>query len=190
MKNRVLRAILLLFIAGNIFAQNKKPITISDVTAAGKLDGSRYTNSFFKLEIIPNSATFQLNPFVNTAGGRARLVQVFSNTTDWESKYTFAVLADSLTKYPELQSLTQYVRSVRHQLEKQGLPTIREEFPISIGGVQFVGAIVQEQIPSGQKYYRGFYSTFRGGFILSFDVEASSQDKVNSLVTQIVQFKK
>jgi len=136
---------------------------------------------------MPN-ATFQLNPLVNAAGERARLLQVLAKPVKWEDTYTFAVLADSLNKYPQLQSPAQYVRSVRHQLEKGGLLTVREEFPISIGAIQFTGTILQESVPAGRKYYRGMYSTFCNGYILSFDAEAASEDKLNELVARIVTF--
>lgn len=79
-------------------------------------------------------------------------------------------------------------RSVRHQLEKEGLPTVHEEFPISIGGVQFTGAILQEHLPSGQTYYRGMFSIFRNGYILSFDAEAMldwDSDQIISTQSQI-----
>jgi hypothetical protein len=65
---------------------------------------------------------------------------------------------------------------------------VRDEFPISIGGTTFAGAILEERDPSGRKYYRGLYSTFRNGYILSFDVEAASDNRLNELVTSVVKF--
>ena len=82
------------------------------------------------------------------------------------------------------------MRSVRHQLEKEGPPTVREEFPITIDGVEFTGAILEEHVPAGRKYYRGLYSTLRNGYILTFDAEASSEVKLNELVTRVVRFTK
>jgi hypothetical protein len=60
--------------------------------------------------------------------------------------------------------------------------------PIIIGGVQFTGAILQEQASNERKYFRGMYATFRNGYILSFDAEASSDARLNQLVAQIVKF--
>ena len=162
--------------------------SISTVIAAGTVDGSRYTNPYFKLTIDAPNATLALNPLVSPVGARARLLQVQSKQAEWNDRYTFAVLADTLTEYPQLQSPAQYVRSVRHQLEKGGMPTVREEFQITIAGVGFTGAVLQEQVPSGQKYYRGLYTTFRSGYILSFDVEAPSEDKLNQVVSRLVRF--
>ncbi len=172
-----------------VAAQSKKPTDISAVAASGTVSGNRYMNSFFGLSVDAPNATLQLNPLVNTDGERARLMQALVKPAEWEDTYTFAVLADSLSKYPQLQSLTQYVRSVRHQLEREGLASVREEFPITIGGVRFTGAILEEHVPAGRKYYRGMYSTFRNAYILSFDAEAASEDKVNELVTKIVKLK-
>ena len=115
---------------------------------------------------------------------------MLAKPTKWEGTYSFAVLADFQSRYPQLQSPAQYVRSVRHQLEKEGLPTVRGEFPVAIGGVQFTGAIVQEHVPAGRKYCRGIYATFPNGFILSFDAEAATEEKLNELVTRIVTFRK
>jgi protein TonB len=73
-------------------------------------------------------------------------------------------------------------------MEKQGLPTVREEFPIDISGVPFTGAVVREQTSDGQKYFRGFYSTSRRGYLLSFDVEGPSETAPNDLVRKLVHF--
>lgn len=51
------------------------------------------------------------------------------------------------------------------------------------------GAILQKQ-QEGRKYYRGVYATFRNGYILSFDAEAASEDKLNKLLAGIVSFAK
>jgi hypothetical protein len=139
------------------------------------------------LTVDAPNATLELNPSVNATFDRARLLQVLAKPTTFEDTYTFGVLADSLARNENLESPAQCVRSVRHQL---GLPTVREEFPIVIAGVQFTGAIVQEQVPNGRKYYRGFYATFRNGYILSFDAEASSEAKLSELVARIVKFGK
>ena len=155
------------------------------------MKGDRYINSFFKLVIYAPNANLRLNPLVNAAGRRARLVQALSKDQSWGETYAFAVLAVSRADYPNLKSLTRYVRSVRHSLERvDGLPLVRKEFPVRIAGIQFVGAIVEEHVPSGRKYYRGFYSTFRDGYILSFDAEAASVEKLTKLLQRTVTFSK
>lgn len=187
--NRVLVTVVL--VAASITAaESTKTPDISTVASAGKVADGKYTNSFFKLTVAAPDATLELNPLVNKEGGRARLVQVLAKQTTFENTYTIAVLADTLAKYPQLQFPALYVRSVRHQLERDGLTTVREEFPITISGVEFTGAILEEHTPQGRKYYRGMYSAFRDGFILSFDVEAASPEKVNELLVRVVSLAK
>ncbi len=188
--NRALVNVVLLAASITVAAQSKKVPDILTVASAGAVADGKYTNSFFRLTLAAPNATIELNPLVNKEGGRARLVQVLVKQTTFDNTYTFAVLADTLAKYPQLQSPAHYVRSVRHQLEREGLPTVREEFPITISGVEFTGAILEERVPEGRKYYRGMYAAFRDGFILSFDVEAASPEKVNELVVRFVTLAK
>jgi hypothetical protein len=80
-------------------------------------------------------------------------------------------------------------------VEKLYLPELGEncsasEFPITFSGVEFTGAILEEHVPQGRKYYRGMYSAFRDGFILSFDAEAASPEKVNELGVRVVSLAK
>ncbi len=187
-KSIIMAGLLTVGLVAISLAKTKKSGDISTVAAAGAVTGSRYTNPYFKLAVDAPNATLSLNPLGHTAGERARLLQVLPKQTKWDDTYTFAVLADKLTNYPQSQSPARYVRYIRQQLEKEGLPTVREEFPISIAGVEFTGAILQEAVPSGRKYYRGIYSTFRSGYILSFDVEATSEDKLNEVVSRLVGF--
>jgi hypothetical protein len=187
MKSKKAGILLIVALTTGLVAQSKTP-GISAVARSGSITGNRYTNSFFSLSAETPEATFTLNPTINAQADSARLVQVIGKPTDWDNTFTFAILADSLARYPQLQSSTQYVRSVRHILEKQGLPTVKEEFPIMIGGLPFTGTILEEHVDNGKKYYRGLYATFLRGYILSFDAEASSQDKVNGLVQRIVKF--
>jgi hypothetical protein len=183
MRRAILLATLISGLLGTIHAQTETNANISAVAGAGAVTAYRYSNSFFRLTVNVPDATLQLNPLVSAPAERARLVQILSKQATWEDTYTFGVLADSLTRYPQLNSPAQYVRSVRHQLEKEGMPTVREEFTIGVSEAEFTGAILQEQVQSGRKYYRGIYATFRNGYILSFDVEASSPEKLNALVT-------
>jgi hypothetical protein len=171
-------------------AQTKPGADITSVATSGTVSGNRYVNSFFGVTIEAPEATFQLNPLLNSGGQRARLLQVLSKRGDWADTFTLAVLADSLRNYPTLQSPERYVRSVRHQLEREGLSTVREDFPITISGVQFAGVVVQEQAASGRKYYRGTFATFRQGYVLSLDVEAASPEQLNVLVSRLVTFGK
>jgi len=186
MNRAIVRVVLVAAAISHVAAQQDKAPDISKVASSGAIAEGKYSNSFFRLTVAAPNATLELNPLVNKGGGRARLVQILAKQTTFENTYTLAVLADTLAKYPQLQSPAQYVRSVRHQLEGEGLPTVREEFPIAISGVDFTGAILEEHVPEGRKYYRGMYSAFLDGFILSFDVEAASPENVNDLFVRSV----
>jgi hypothetical protein len=184
-------AVWLLVLVAVCNAQTPRQNDISTVTGAGAVSENQYTNSFFKLTIDAPDATLELNPLVNTAGAGqyAHLVKILSKPTNWDNMYTFAVMAEPLAPNPQIESPSQYVRSIRHMLERQGLATVRQEFPITIADVKFSGAVLQDKVPSGRKYYRGIYTTFRYAYILTFDVEAASEDKLNNLLNRLVEMK-
>lgn len=165
-----------------------KPPDISAVVAAGKVSGERYTNSFFRITLDAPHGQITLAPVVNTAASRARLIHVLASTGDFDQRYSLALLADLLQPSPLLRSPSDYVRGVRLQLEKQGFVTIRDEFPIEISKVAFTGAVMEGHTPDGHKLYRGLYTTFRSGYILSLDVWANSEAHLNDLVASLVHF--
>jgi hypothetical protein len=170
-------------------AQIKHSADISAVAAAGDVTDGGYTNSYLNLRVDAPNATLQLNPIVNVKGQYARLLQVEAKPSTWEQTFTLSVSADSLTVNPQVTSAVQYVRSVRHQLEREGLPTVREEFPITIAGVQFTGAVLEQQA-QGRKYYRGIYATFRNSYVVTLDATAPSPEQLDKLVTRTVTFTK
>ena len=188
MKSPTVGILLVLLVSVVCMAQATKFVGISDVAAAGAVDKDTYVNSFLKLSVYAPNAALKLNPVITQTAQRARLLEVLAEHRSWNDTYTFAVIADLLAVNPLTKSPGDYVRTVRQSLERQGSPTVQPEFPVTIGGVQFTGAVLQEQVPSGQKYYHGIYTTFRKGYILSFDVEAPSQDKLSELVNQLVKF--
>ena len=192
MKSALLGLVLVLGTLAGVSVRSQNTVSISSVASSGAISENRYINSCFNLTVDAPTATLQLSPAVNTTGQYARLVQVLSDKATWENTYTLAVNAEPLTnlaRFPDTPP-ARYVRSVRHQLEKEGLLTVREEFPISIGGEEFTGAVLQVQEENGRKHYRGIYTTFRKGYILSIDAEASSEAKLSEIVTRMVKFGK
>jgi hypothetical protein len=161
---------------------------ISSVIAAGKFISNRYQNDYLGLVFIAEGGHVKAGSVTNVAGKRARLVEALSDSGEPDSSYSFSILVDSLANYPQMKSSAQYVRSVRHSLEKEGLQTIREEFPIEISGMPFTGAIME--VPGRQvPYFRGLYSTFTGGYVVSFDLTAQKKDVIEKLASSLVQFK-
>jgi len=186
-RTAVLIIFVLLFVCAAA-AQNAKAIDISALADAGRISGDKYANPILGITIVAPNGTLEANPLVNKEAGRARLLQILSKSGNTDDTYTFAVLADTVARYSQLHSPAQYVRSVRHQMESAGYVTVREEFPIEIGGLHFTGAILREATPSGRAHVRGMYTTFRDGLIISFDAEAATEDKLNQLVERLVTF--
>jgi hypothetical protein len=175
------------FLATTTRAQN--PIKgISAVFSEGKVSGGQYKNDYFGLTLTPANAEFTQGAFVSSEGKRARLVDARLNGKNWEEKYSIAILADALSANPLVHSPTQYVRSVRHQLEREGMATVQEETSIEISGLKFVQATmkVTEQ---GRIHYQGMYTTFLNGYIFSLQVEAPTPERLNQIVLSMVKFK-
>jgi hypothetical protein len=80
-----------------------------------------------------------------------------------------------------------YVRSVRQQLEKEGLPTEREEFPTKISGIEFVGAVLRVPETPNSGYCRGIYTTFRSGYSLSFEVHGRGEERIKQVLVSAVK---
>ena len=161
---------------------------INSVIAAGKVTTNQYRNDFFGLSVTAKDGVINAPTFVNVDAQRARLSDVSSSVKEADNRYSVGVLADSLAKNPLIHSPEQYIRAVRHQLEKERLETVRQEFPIEVSGIPFVGAVMKANT-RGQIFFRGLYGTFLNGYILSFDVKAVSPERVQELVSSMIQFK-
>jgi hypothetical protein len=98
-----------------------------------------------------------------------------------------AVLADLQAANPEVHSAGQYVRIVRHQFEKDGMVIEKPESEVEVSGVPFMYAILKVSDGAGG-HYRGIYSTFLDGYILSIDVSAATPEKIAELVQREVKF--
>ncbi len=160
---------------------------ISAVLAAGKLDGDVYRNSYFGITLSAPKAKFTVPSVVDVAGKRARLVDAVYDSGDGGLNYTISILADSRERYPVNMPVGVYVRSVRHQLEREGLLTAREEFSTVVSGVPFAGAILK--VPKGPNfgYLRGIYSTFMNGYIVSIDVQGRNEERINKTLSSLVR---
>jgi TonB family protein len=191
LRNARFRWILWIAVAG--FACAQQPITsnadLARVAQDGFINAGKYENSVLQLTIdMPDAQAA-----VSSVGGEklVRLVQIVSAPSS-SDKFSFSVLADTLSSYPDLKSPVPYVRSIAHQFEKQGFSIIHEELSRTIDGVPFSGTVMQR--PSSQKRKsepccnRGVYSAFRFGYILSFAVEASSEQRLDELLSTRVHF--
>lgn len=169
-------------------AQPPQTADMQTVAQSGKVTDTQYTNAYFHLTCTLPESELHLNPLIQTESPRARMLQAHHTPAELQDRYNFAVAAEPLSKYATLKTTEQYVRSVRHMFEKEGLKTVKEEFPVDIGGAHFTGTILEEQEPGTIKHYRGMYSAFRRGYILTFDVEAASPEKLDEIVKRVVKF--
>jgi hypothetical protein len=162
--------------------------SISEVYAQGKTSGQEYRNDYFGLTLTVDGGQFTSRSFLSSEGKRARLVDAEANAKNWDEKYSIAVLADGRSENTLIQTPSQYVRAVRHQFEKEGMQTVREEFSVEISGLPFAGAVmkVKEQ---DRVHFRGMYATFLNGYILSLDVAAGSPERLDQVVQKTVRFK-
>jgi hypothetical protein len=175
------------FLALTVGAQT--PIKdIASVFAEGKIHGYEYTNDYFGLTLTAVNAQFTEGGFVSSEGKRARLIDAQCNAESWGDKYEIAILADALSANPLVLSPEQYVRSVRHELEREGMVTVDEESPIEISGLRFVRAALKVT-GQAQTHYQGIYTTFLNGYILSIQIEAPTSERLNQIVLSTVKFK-
>lgn len=163
------------------------PKGILSVIAAGKVSGDIYSNAYLGLSLTAPSAKFSAPALVNVKGRRARLVNIVYDSPDGARNYTIGLLADSLENYPKGMSTTVYVRSVRHELARDGLLTERREFPIKISGTAFVGALLKVPEKPNFGYVRGIYATFLKGYVVSLEVQARDDERVQQVLSAAVK---
>jgi hypothetical protein len=156
---------------------------ISSLVAAGKIEADVYKNEYLGVTLTALSAKFTLPSLIKVEGQRARLVNIVYDSPDGAKNYTIGLLADSLQNYPKGISTTAYVRSVRLHLEKDGLLTEREEFPVRISDVTFIGTVLK--VPEGPSfgYRRAIYSAFLNGYAVSLEVQARDEERIKQVLS-------
>ena len=115
------------------------------------------------------------------------MVNIVYDSPDGAKNYTIGLLADSLDNYPKGMSTTVYVRSVRHQLERDGLITEREEFPTKVSDTAFVGAVLKVPEKPNFGYRRGIYATFLKGYVVSLEVQARDEERIQQVLSSAVK---
>ena len=76
---------------------------------------------------------------------------------------------------------------MRHQLEREGLITAREEFSTVVSGVPFIGAILKVPEKPNFGHLRGIYATFLKGYVVSIDVEGRNEERINKTLSSVVK---
>jgi hypothetical protein len=188
--NKVLKSVLVVGMTLLVTAATPRPTPksdISSVVAAGSVNGDIYMNTYFGISLTGPKAHFTTPSSVNVVRQHARLINIVYDSPDGAVNYTLALLADSRDNYPKGMSTTVYVRSARHELERDGLITRREEFPLVISGLPFTGAVLIVQEKPNFGYYRGIYSTFRNGYVVSLEVQARTEEHIQQLLSSAVK---
>jgi hypothetical protein len=185
LKNTAIVGLILLVTAATLGQAAKSDI--SAVVAAGNLNGDVYENAYFGVRLTAPSAKFIAPSLVNVEGRRARLVNIVYDSPDGAKNYTIGLLADSLENYPRGMSTTVFVRSVRHQLEKEGLLTEREEFPARISGMDFIGSVLKVPEKPNFGHRRGIYAMFLNGYVFSLEVQARDDERIQQVLSAAVK---
>ncbi len=150
---------------------------VREVTTSGKVENNAYSNSHagFRLVLPQPPCDPKLNTSVDARKGYAILLNCDHVVKGWQGMYTFTIALDYRANYPSLQNVEQYVRGLRHSAERlKGETTVQTEEPRHMAGLDFVQAILREQLPEGF-IYQGIACTQLRGYLLCFETEAPSR---------------
>jgi len=158
---------------------------VPSLIAAGKVDGNRYWNEYFRLSFTAPGAALTAPSTVDEQGRHVRLVEAVAGAQKREDMYAISILADRLPNYPQLFSRSEYVATITGQLKREGAKTTRDSFRYVISGVEFVGSIMQESDGPSTSHFRGIFSTVMKGYFLSLDVAAASEERVLEIASSV-----
>lgn len=154
------------------------------VTKSGKVENNVYSNSYagFRLVLPQPPCDPKLNTTVDAQKGSAILLTCAHVVKGWQGMYTFTIALDYRANYPYLQNVEHYVRSLRHGAERlKGEKTVQTEEPRHMGGLDFVQAVLSEEISEGL-IYQGIACTQLRSYLLCFETEAPSVDAARALM--------
>ena len=188
--NRPAKALMVIGIVLSLAAptQGKTPKDdMASVAAAGKVNGDVYVNTYFGISITAPNAQWAVRGPIDVAGRRARLIDAYVSGKQGEG-YTFSLLVESLQNFPKGTSTEAYLRSARRRVELDGLKTQREEFPVTISGVPFTGAILLFFEKPTFGYYRALYSTVLNGYFVTIEVQcAPNEGRLQKLLSSAIK---
>lgn len=162
------------------YGRSAKSADIKAVVAEGRLTGAEYVNNYFRVIVhIPQPNTWKkINTIVDT--DRAQLLEAVNAKGPRAQRHNFAIIVHS-SNIPGLRSLAQYVRSVRHMYEREGLETVASEIVVKYAGHQFIQSILVNDDP-GERFYKGISCTMLNGYIFGFWVEGANEAGVRKLL--------
>jgi len=163
---------------------------ISSVAAAGKVNGDLYQNLYFGITLSAPKAHWSVRGPISAEKRQGRLIDaVYDSGVQGRGpveNYTLALLVESLENFPKGTSTELYVRNVRHRLESDNLKTYREEFPLTVSGIPFTGAVFRFFERPDFGYYRGLYSTVLNGYFVTIDLQCGREENLQKLLSSAV----
>ncbi|MBI2677994.1 MAG: hypothetical protein HYX28_04380 [Candidatus Koribacter versatilis] len=172
----MIRALAVFLLAGGVAA-----LAQSDFPAAanGSVRDNIYTNSFFRLRLeLPKPAgNAILNEVRQDHEQQGRVLTV---TYGGAERYTFGITILRRTNFPTLRSLTPFVRSVRHNFEREGQELVSAEAPVKMAGLDFVRTVLRD-VKSQVPHLHEVECTELRGYIMCFELEAETEERLSEL---------
>jgi hypothetical protein len=173
------KTLCLALLTGALFlpSTTAKRADVRSVAAAGHIKNKEYQNSYFGVRVqLPQPATnLELNKLV--AENRVILLLATNEKGGPDQRYTFTIVAHS-DDIPGLEDTPQFVRSVRHQLEREGYQTLVAEARVVIGGHEFIQSDLKMQ---NRNYWKSVLATRIKGYMFGFWMEAPAKQQMEKL---------
>ncbi len=165
--------------------QNQSAEDLKAVLKGGSVLNNVYSNSHIglKLKLPQPPCDAKLNTSVNAARPQAIVLNCVHYVQGMDGMYTLSIAVDYATNYPSLESTEQYVRSMRHSLERDPTQhTVQTEEPRRIADLDFVEIVMSSDLQSGGKYFQAAACTRVSQYLLCFEAEAPSADAAHALL--------
>ena len=164
---------------------------VSSVLAAGKVNGDTYQNSYFGITLSAPKAHWEVRGPISIHRRQARLIDAVYDSgvpeRGPEENYTLALLVESQENFPKGTTIEQYVRTLGHRAEDDNVKIYREEFPLTVQGVRFVGTVFRFFERPNFGYYRALYSTVLNEYFVTIQVQCGSEERVQKLFSSAVK---
>ena len=175
---RLYRIVVLCFVLhlSGVFsgADTTKTADMKTIAAAGHVNSKEYENSYFGVSVQLPQPNDELKLNTLVSDNRAILLLALSES------HQFAIVTHSNAGIQEPVSTAVFVRSVRHQLESEGLKTVKMEVPVLIGGHEFIQSDLKME-SKDQRYWKAVMFTQIKGNMFGFWMETKSQADLNEI---------
>jgi hypothetical protein len=163
----------------------------SSMVAAGKVNGGVYQNSILGIALSAPKVHWDVRGPISAERRQGRLIDAVYDSglpeRGPQENYTLGLLVESQENFPKGTTLEQYVRGLRHRVEDENVKIYREQFPLKIKGVPFVGTVFRFYERPSSGYYRGLYSTILNGYFVTIEVQCGSGERLQKLLSSAVQ---